>query len=364
MSWYLTILILGPFCIVCVIILDILFKRCRANKWDAIADHSKDLLERRWVQTDIEIQLQPVQRIRSRLSMQEQIQQTDSLHQLMPFIERIDLDVLKKLLVAHYDAIIVNTTGATATATDDVGEDPDDEAIEIKYRAYGGRESSSSSVSLIVSLNTPNTPKNPEDVGNHKDATKMPINGDREPSNTAENPKEVEDLKDEAKETIKMAVDEQQKLVKLFKTNRDVWRKKMTNEIRQHPNQFDIILQILNNNDTDGEITMKQFQTAFPALNKTLIECMFEDIGSFEGKASDEERLKLTTILRWMNFKSCVFKEVECVKNKCIIVSLYHSLDKYLEYKAGDNGKGAVIKRMRRNKYGKPLSAKYGLNEE
>eukprot|EP01083_Nonionella_stella_P092291 258329_1 len=89
-----------------------------------------------------------------------------------------------------------------------------------------------------------------------------------------------------------------------------------------------------------------------------------ENIGSFEGKASDEERLKLTTILRWMNFKSCVFKEVECVKNKYIIVSLYHSLDKYLEYKAGDNGKGAVIKRMRRNKYGKPLSAKYGLNEE
>eukprot|EP01083_Nonionella_stella_P181507 650449_1 len=292
-SWYLTVLILGPFCIVCVIILNIIYKQCRVKRLDVTA---KERLERRWVRSDIEMQLQPTRRLKTRLSIQQQIQHAESLPELMPFIEGIDIDNLKQILVAHYDAI------ETTTVTTTLNLRERDEAIET--------------------------------------AT----------------------VTRRAKDIIKMAVSEQEKLIKLYQTNRNVWRNKMTTTIRQHPDQFDNILEILNSNHTD-EMNAQEFENALPALDKTLIECMFDDIGSFEGKCSEEEMLKLTTIARWMDYKSCVFKEIELVNDNHIIVSLCHELDKYLEYKSGNDGKGVAIERMKRNEYGKELDSKYEFNK-
>eukprot|EP01083_Nonionella_stella_P189087 698517_1 len=151
---------------------------------------------------------------------------------------------------------------------------------------------------------------------------------------------------------MKMPDNEEQQSIKLYQTNRNMWRHKMTTTIRQSPNQFAMILKMIKNNDSDdASLTKNEFETAFAALNNSLIECMFEDIGSFEGKGNDEERLKLATIGRWMEFKSFVN------------VSLYHELDQYLEYKPGDNGKGAIIQRMKTNEYGKQLDERYGLSE-
>eukprot|EP01083_Nonionella_stella_P159134 518814_1 len=154
-------------------------------------------------------------------------------------------------------------------------------------------------------------------------------------NSTREDPSENKHKNDEeptATETelvsITMSNTKQQKLIDLYATNRDLWRKKIVTAIREYPHQFNIILEILktsNNDDGDGNasLSMKEFETAFPSLNNSLIECMFRDIASFDHKDKDEavmsdKKLKITTILRWMNSRSHmhIFDEVEVVNDK------------------------------------------------
>eukprot|EP01084_Bolivina_argentea_P211904 360330_1 len=79
-----------------------------------------------------------------------------------------------------------------------------------------------------------------------------------------------------------------------------------------------------------------------------------------------DKKLKITTILRWMNSqksKMHAFDEVEVVNDKPVVLKLYYKLEKYLEYKADANGKRIVIQRMKRNKCGKTLRLKYGFDK-
>eukprot|EP01083_Nonionella_stella_P081437 224345_1 len=320
-----------PFCIICVMVLGVLYRRYKFQSLNMV---DKERLERRWVQTDIEMQFQSVRRITSRISMQEQIRDATSLRQLMPFIERIDIDDLKKILVAHYDG--ANTEDEHVALLSD---DEDGRTCTRVTTQYSGEEDAFVEAGDIKTL--PNTALmddiDPFVVDNNQDDAKT------------------------TKTTIQMPENEQQELVELYGTNRKMWRNKITTTIREHPHQFQIVLEIFNNNnddekDNDASLTMEKLQNAFPALSDTLIECMFEDIASFDAELNDEnthkdanKSLKITTVVRWMHSKPHlrILKEVGVVNDEHIIVLLYHKLDKYLEYKSGHNGKGVMVERMK-----------------
>eukprot|EP01083_Nonionella_stella_P057592 151116_1 len=357
-SWYLTFLIITPFVVVFVIICVVIYK------WWTLEDsplnkmhmqHLSDL----WLEREIELAQST-----NKLSRRQQIENAQSVQQLIPIMESMDFHDLKHMLLEYHEdkdtshntkhnAIHVDTAIAIDTNTFRIGND-------------GERDASISSIHIDGQLDTNDLEPEPEPEPEPERVRA---------TNDIDNEPEPEPEKSEAI-AMEISTKEEQKLDELYEKNRDLWRNKITNKIRQHPKQYQIILKIVESNtdhdvdENDGRITIKEFEKAFPGLRTHLTECMFADIQSIGGDKEDKT-VRITTILRWINSnakaaKPIIFKEVEVVKEDAhVTVLLFYKLDKYLEYQPDHTtANGMAIERMKRNKYGKKLCAKYGFSEE
>eukprot|EP01083_Nonionella_stella_P054188 143129_1 len=207
LSWYLSVLILGPFIIVLVIIMDIVYKW----KFKDLDDVGKATLEHRWLQTELEMVMHPIQRVTSRKSVQEQIGSAQTVHQLMPFLERIDIEDLKAMLIKHYDKTINNTLNGDGYGTDDVapqgerliivtsgpitpGENGDEDSVKpIATQPYHvGRKESKPSFSFS---STPISQGHGNDVYDNTQQNEKEYDGDDQPKLVKEsNPVSVKDV--------------------------------------------------------------------------------------------------------------------------------------------------------------------------
>ena len=59
-----------------------------------------------------------------------------------------------------------------------------------------------------------------------------------------------------------------------------------------------------------------------------------------------------------------ILKEIEFVNNGHIKVRLYHELKEFVQFKSDQNGKGIVVERVKKNKFGQKLFIKYGFEPD
>eukprot|EP01083_Nonionella_stella_P316700 1149721_1 len=108
MSWYLTLLIITPLLIVCIIIIDIFYKSCTFE--DLPADKESDSflqIKQRWFEKEaetpnknaIEMQVQ----VTSHITTKQQIEHADTVQQLMVIIETMNFSDLKQMLLQYCD---------------------------------------------------------------------------------------------------------------------------------------------------------------------------------------------------------------------------------------------------------------------
>eukprot|EP01083_Nonionella_stella_P065254 170808_1 len=108
MSWYLTLLIITPLLIVCLIIIDIFYKSCTFE--DLPADKESDSflqIKQRWFEKEaetpnknaIEMQVQ----VTSHITTKQQIEHADTVQQLMVIIETMNFSDLKQMLLQYCD---------------------------------------------------------------------------------------------------------------------------------------------------------------------------------------------------------------------------------------------------------------------
>eukprot|EP01083_Nonionella_stella_P254996 875735_1 len=376
-SWYLTFLIITPFVAVFIIICIIIYKWWTSKDSPLNKMHMQHLSDL-WLEREIEL-TQPT----TKLYRRQQIENAQSVQQLIPIMESMDFHDLKHMLLEYHednnntnhDVIHVNsdTDDAIHVNTDTDNAIPttiDTNTIYIMGDGDDKRDESISSINIDANESGSNAQldTNDPDVSECKVIDIKPE--DEGKTNEPEPVPESEAI------AMEISTKEEQKLDELYEKDRDLWRNKITNKIRQHPQQYQIILKIVQSNndndvdENDGRITIKEFEKAFPGLTSNLIGCMFADIHCIGGDKEDKT-VKITTILRWINSnaktaKPIIFEEVEVVKDdEHVAVLLFYKLDKYLAYKPDNTtGKGMAIERMKRNKYGKKLCAKYGFNEE
>ena len=141
----------------------------------------------------------------------------------------------------------------------------------------------------------------------------------------------------------------QNRLTKLYVSDKDKWRASITKTIRTHPSQHKI-LEIGKTTDL-SHVTMSQFQKALPNIKKDLVAQIYQDIDEMDDSTgtislciifvysafedsepvsprnlsiefktlsvslSGDGKLKITSIVRWVNNKKRQ-KEVEVVKDE------------------------------------------------
>eukprot|EP01083_Nonionella_stella_P163936 541147_1 len=231
-SWYLSVLILLPLFIVCVIIIITIYK------WFASKDTPLDRiriqdLKQRWLEIDNVSQMQ-MSRVLSRVPMQAQIHNAKSIAELIPIMEYIGIEDLKTILAKYYDdrdkdgdyqsprssvADMDTNKSNTVSIGDAGGETVHVEMVQpMDIRVADGPQNRDRSIS---------SPRNLDENPIREDHTENKHKNDEEPTGgTISNKK-------------------QEKLIDLYATNLDLWRKTIVTTIREYPHQFNIILEIL-----------------------------------------------------------------------------------------------------------------------
>eukprot|EP01083_Nonionella_stella_P174356 604131_1 len=336
--WYLTFLILAPMVSFCIIFVNIMYKlyRYRHLSADEKSDEYNDI-KQRWfgneTVNEIEMQLQiSTHQTTQNDTIIQQIQRANTVEELMPFIEGINVSDLKEMLCKYYNN--PHVPRAKTLTSISKHEEPDPMVVNYNLRYYkeGSRDNSISSASV---------------------------------SRNAQYIETKDDDDDENKNSDVYSDETQQKWIGLYTTNRVQWRKEIARVIHEDQKRFPMIWDKMSD-----YVAMNELQSVFDVR---LIEFMFEDIVSADNeKDATDKKIKLATILKWIDTNTnskeetekVIFKEVERMNDEHVVVLLYDTLDKYLEYASDKSGKGVIIKRMKRNEYGMKLYAKYGFNED
>eukprot|EP01083_Nonionella_stella_P151426 483758_1 len=322
--WYLTFLILAPMVSICIILVNSMYKLYRHShlSTEEKSDEYNDI-KQRWFgnETINEIEMQ-LQISTHPTTIIQQIKRANTIQELMPFIEGINVSDLKEMLCKYYD----DDDHETVTSKH---EEPDPMVVNynLMYCKEGSRDHSNDS------------------IGSASASVSERI--------------ELQDVDDVYSDET------QQKWIGLYTTNRVLWRKEIATVIREDQKRFPMVWDKMRNDSDDAYVAMNELQSVFDVR---LIEFMFEDIVSVDDeKDTTDKKIKRTTILKWINTNANakeVFKEVERMNDEHVVVLLYDTLDKYLEYASDKSGKGVIIKRMKRNEQGIKLYAKYGFNED
>eukprot|EP01083_Nonionella_stella_P051073 135607_1 len=281
--------------------------------------------------------LEPLSQVQPRKSMQQQIECATTIRELIPIIEHIGVDDMKKILSKYYDNM----------HPDSIEVDGGDTKQFIQLTPPGmdtARASDDNETDIICDIHDDNET---DTIRLHTIRHGELLNQEESPSSEIghllHKKEDIGDEKQTEMVTLQISNEEQQKLIELYETNQDSWREQITTAIRKYHQPFVTILERANNNNNEdgngASLTMERFQQIFASLDNNLSECMFADIVNIDNEEDKLQlmkgkTLKYTTILDWIdiNSSSQIFKEVEFVNDGHFVIALYEKLDKYLEY--------------------------------